>query len=289
MQSTIPQSGPVRAAQPRIIPPIKIQGIKSKLVPFIRENARWDGKGRWFEPFLGSGVVLFNIQPGRAAASDHNPHIAGFYQGISRGTITHHAVRRYLEKEGQRLAKEGGAYYYEIRDRFNSSHDPLDFLFLNRAGFNGLVRFNSKGGYNTPFCKKPGRFSKAYITKIVNQVYAVERLIRDNKWCFETADWRGALEGMRDNDFAYLDPPYYGRHANYYDTWSESDMADLAGFLIDRGTRFALSLWYENKYRRNDTIDRYFSGFAIHKHEHFYHLGSTENLRNSMVEALITG
>ena len=49
-----------------MIPPIKCQGIKSKLVPFINRIVDWSFKGRWIEPFMGSGVVGFNIIPGNA-------------------------------------------------------------------------------------------------------------------------------------------------------------------------------------------------------------------------------
>ncbi len=44
-----------------------------------------------------------------------------------------------------------------------SSRDPLKFLFLNRADFNGMIRLNRKGEFNVPFCKKPERFSKSHI------------------------------------------------------------------------------------------------------------------------------
>ncbi len=37
-----------------MIPPIKCQGIKSKLVPFIKRAVDWSFEGRWIEPFMGS-------------------------------------------------------------------------------------------------------------------------------------------------------------------------------------------------------------------------------------------
>ena len=271
------------------IPPIKTQGIKTKLIKFISENIDWSGKGKWVEPFFGSGVVLFNISPKKALATESNIHIVNLYKSIQSNKITSKKVREFLELEGAKLEKHGESYYYEVRDRFNEHGNPYDFLFLNRACFNGLMRFNSKGKFNVPFCRKPKRFSKSYVTKITNQVSWLSSLLKDKKyWKFEVMDWKKSVQNIAKNDFLYLDPPYYGRHTNYYDMWNEFDLHDLAEFLKETECSFALSLWYENKYRKNNDIQRYFSEFTINKHEHFYHVGSTEDLRNGMIEALIT-
>ena len=146
------------------VPPIKIQGIKTKLVPVIRENINMKTKAVWIEPFMGSGVVGFNIAPERAIFADTNPHIIRFYNQIKSGEITPNVVRTYLEKEGKLLAQEDSAHYYLVRKRFNTEHDPLDFLFLNRSCFNGMIRFNKEYEFNVPYGHKPQRFAKAYIT-----------------------------------------------------------------------------------------------------------------------------
>lgn len=62
-----------------VMPPIKLHGAKTRLVKFILSNISWDGKGKWVEPFLGSGVVLFNVQPERALVNDINPHNIRLY------------------------------------------------------------------------------------------------------------------------------------------------------------------------------------------------------------------
>ena len=93
---------------------------------------------------MGTGVVAFNLASKRALLCDTNPHLIAFYQGVSAGEITPEIVRNYLEIEGARLSAKGESHYYAIRDRFNEQHQPLDFLFLSRAGFNGMIRFNRK-------------------------------------------------------------------------------------------------------------------------------------------------
>lgn len=160
------------------VPPIKSQGIKTKLVPWIESIVPRDFKGTWIEPFMGTGAVAFNVAPRLAVLCDTNPHLINFYSAIARGDITPEIVKAYLIKEGASLLEKGEDHYYFIRDRFNAEHSPLDFLFLNRAGFNGMIRFNRKGGFNIPFCKKPNRFAQAYVTKITNQVAWVAFKIR---------------------------------------------------------------------------------------------------------------
>ena len=57
-----------------IVPPIKSQGIKTKLVPWIHSILPKQFDGVWVEPFMGTGVVAFNLAPQRAFLCDTNPH-----------------------------------------------------------------------------------------------------------------------------------------------------------------------------------------------------------------------
>ncbi|NPV87009.1 MAG: Dam family site-specific DNA-(adenine-N6)-methyltransferase [Anaerolineae bacterium] len=276
-----------RAVKQVVIPPIKCQGIKTKLVKFILGSICWDGRGRWIEPFLGSGVVLFNVQPQRALINDINPYIIQLYQMLYNRNLSPEQVRKYLTAEGKKLFLKGEEYYYLVRERFNKSGDPLDFIFLNRSCFNGIIRFNSKGEFNVPFCRKPDRFRPAYITKIVNQISQIYKIMQGKQWEFRIGDWRECLQDVTADDFVYLDPPYIGRHTDYYQQWSENDAAELARVAQNLPCGFALSMWKENKYRCNQHIANYWGGLAERTFHHFYHVGSTENLRNSMEEALL--
>jgi DNA adenine methylase len=269
------------------VPPIKCQGIKTKLIPFIAENIHWDGTGKWIEPFLGSGVVLFNMQPDKALVSDTNKHIIALYQQIQKATIDEVIVKEYLKNANEYLKKGGQDYYLEIRKQFNAFGNPLDFLFLNRSCFNGVMRFNSKGGYNVPFGHKPERFAQAYITKIIHQISWIKKMMKDKDWIFEVADWKTTMNQAQQNDFIYLDPPYIGRNADYFNTWDEKEANDLAATVQKLPCNFALSMWLENKYRKNDHIENHWNGLEIKTFTHFYHVGASEDLRNEMQEALV--
>ena len=203
------------------VPPIKTQGIKTKLVPLIKENVCLSEKTVWIEPFMGSGVVGFNIAPATAVFADTNPYIIDFYNQIKKGTITSYIVRQFLEEEGSILSVKDEAYYYEVRERFNECHNPLDFIFLNRSCFNGMIRFNKDFRFNVPYGHKPQRFSKAYITKITNQVAHIEELLKYNNWSFLCQSFEQTIRLADENSFIYCDPPYIGRHVDYYDSWDE--------------------------------------------------------------------
>lgn len=271
------------------VPPIKCQGIKTKLIPFIAQNIFWEGKGVWIEPFLGSGVVAFNLKPENALLCDTNQHIIKFYQSLQNNSINALLVKEQLEQMGAKLAQGGIDYYYEVRNRFNETGETMDFIFLNRSCFNGLMRFNSKGGFNVPFGHKPNRFAKAYITKIVNQVNNVQKIIRSRNWVFKVQDWAVTVGEAQKDDFIYLDPPYIGRHTDYFNSWSDNDARLLANISYNLPCKYALSMWLENKYRKNDHIENDWRSTEIKTMSHFYHLGATESLRNAMTEALVLG
>jgi len=275
---------------PPLVPPIKCQGIKTKLVSEIHALAAHCDYDRWVEPFCGSCVVPLNLQPERALLCDSNVHIVRLYQDIQAGRLTAPVARAFLTEAGEKLLSQGEDYYYAVRDRFNANPSSLDFLFLNRSCFNGVMRFNRSGGFNVPFCRKPNRFDQRYVTKITNQIRRIGEVIAAKDWTFEAADFRLTLQRVREGDFVYADPPYAGRHVDYFNSWSERDENDLADILKALPCEFVLSTWHSNEFRSNALLQRNWGDprFHLFTREHFYHVGSTEDLRHPMIEALIT-
>ena len=77
-----------------IVPPLKCQGIKTKLVRAIRALQPKTARGRWIEPFCGSCVVPFNVRPERALLCDSNEHIIQFYTDVQSGARTRPSASR---------------------------------------------------------------------------------------------------------------------------------------------------------------------------------------------------
>ena len=270
------------------VPPIKIQGIKTKIVPLIQKSVALSTDTVWIEPFMGSGVVGFNIAAKEAIFADINPYIIDFYNRIKARDITSQRVRAFLESEGKQLEAGDADYYYHVRDRFNKDHDALDFLFLNRSCFNGMIRFNRNYEFNVPYGHKPQRFSKAYVTKIVNQVRYIEDMMKTHSWTFICQSFEKTISMAGTSDFIYCDPPYIGRHVDYYDSWDEESEVALRDALLQSGAKFMLSTWDHNDYRRNTYVDKVWTFCNKTTRDLYYHVGAKEDNRNPVVEALLT-
>ena len=152
------------------------------------------------------------------------------------------------------------------------------------------MRFNRRDKFNVPYCHKDSRFAQAYITKIVNQVRSVAEIVTAFDWEFRVSDFNKTLDEATSKDFIYADPPYTGRHVDYFNSWSGNDENSLAARLKQVSCKFILSTWHSNEFRQNLLLHQNWEhqGFHIFTRKHFYHVGSSEALRHPMVEALIT-
>ena len=275
-----------------IIPPIKIQGKKTKIVPKIMEIA--DGLlsehpeiDTWVEPFLGSGVVAFNC-PGRikkVIVNDINPHIIKFYKGVADGIITSDKIREVFDIHNQNLLKDGYDYYNQIKDRFNQSFDTMDFLFLTRTGFNGVMRFNNSGKWNVPFCKLNNRLSKNVIEDLASSVDELSRLFKSKEFIFYNKSFEEVIESAPENSIFYCDPPYYGLQVQYFKGWGKEDEIRLNEMLKDK--MFIYSTWLEDGIRENMMINEYWGEYEIEGKKHKYNVAEKAEKRNQVTEGLI--
>ena len=275
-----------------IIPPIKIQGKKTKIVPKIMEIA--DGLlsehpeiDTWVEPFLGSGVVAFNC-PGRikkVIVNDINPHIIKFYKGVADGIITSDRIREVFDIHNQNLLKDGYDYYNQIKDRFNQSFDTMDFLFLTRTGFNGVMRFNNSGKWNVPFCKLNNRLSKNVIDDLASSVDELSRLFKSKEFTFYNQSFEEVIATAPKNSIFYCDPPYYGLQVQYFKGWGKEDEIRLNEMLKDK--MFIYSTWLEDGIRENMMINKYWGEYEIEGKKHKYNVAEKAEKRNQVTEGLI--
>jgi DNA adenine methylase len=106
--------------------------------------------GRYIEPFLGGGAMFFDGGPTSAILSDVNAKLIDTYKAIRKAPAR---VAANLQAHQNAHSKE---HYYAERDKLHE--DPIEqaaqFLYLNRACWNGLYRENLKGRFNVPIGSK---------------------------------------------------------------------------------------------------------------------------------------
>lgn len=156
--------------------------------------------GRYFEPFLGSGVVFFGLSPnGGCTLGDAIPELIECYRCVQDDSSR---VVGLLEKW-----QVDAASYYEVRSL--ASNDPFEraakFIYLNKTAFNGLYRVNKSGAFNVPF----GRPKNDRITTREDLAAASEALAGAELFA---QDFDATLANVQKGDLVYLDPPYVAGH-----------------------------------------------------------------------------
>lgn len=177
---------------------LKWAGGKYSLVEAISERLP-SGK-RLIEPFVGAGSVFLNSHYDEYLLSDINLDLVNLYQYVQTD------VDGYIEAARKWFAPEfnDAERYYETRARFNETTDIKErsvlFLYLNRHGYNGLCRYNKKGGFNVPF----GRYKKPYFPEKELRHFAE----KSKNATFVCESYEETFARAKQGDVIYCDPPY---------------------------------------------------------------------------------
>ena len=202
---------------------------------------------KYIEPFIGGGAVFFHLLPENSIISDNNPDLINCYNVIKEdveGLIKSLKKHKY-EKD----------YYYEIRalDRDQNAYADLSdvekasrSIYLNKTGYNGLYRVNSKGLFNVPF----GRHKNPKICDEEN-LRKVSQVLKNVK--IHLGSFEICLDFAKKGDLLYLDPPYFplsdtalftSYTKDIFDKSSQLKLFDVFKELNERGCYVLLSNSY---------------------------------------------
>ena len=104
-------------------------------------------------------------------------------------------------------------YFEMIRDRYNNTHNPLDFMFIMRTTTNGMPRYNQNGNFNNSFHITRNGILPNSLRKII---FEWNRILKQNDIKFTSCSYTDI--NPKDRDFVYLDPPYANTKGMYYGT-----------------------------------------------------------------------
>ncbi len=185
---------------------------QTPLQPFLK----WAGGKRWFvyhhdhllprsfkryiEPFLGGGAVFFSLCPPTAILSDSNHALVETYLAIREDW---RSVWRYLLDHQERHSKD---HYYACRAKiFQCQYaKAAQFIYLNRACWNGLYRVNLAGVFNVPIG------TKDTIVFDTDDFAAISEALRSVQ--LFSCDFEDTIDLARKDDFIFVDPPYTINH-----------------------------------------------------------------------------
>lgn len=175
-----------------------------------------------FEPFAGSAALTLAAADRELASryviSDKLRAVTGIWQGVLDSPLELAEEYRKIW-EGQH--EDPRAHFLHIRDEFNQSGNPAQFLYLAARCVKNAVRFNPKGEFNQSADHRrrgtnPIRMKKAILG--ASEILA-------GKAIADCIDYREVLIQSKPNDFVYMDPPYQGvssgrdkRYAEQLDT-----------------------------------------------------------------------
>jgi DNA adenine methylase len=259
---------------------LKWAGGKRSLVQAILATFPSDYMERaYHEPFLGGGAVFFTVKPQRGTVNDVNSRLVNFYRVIrDRPTeLVAEASKYPYERET----------YYRLRDRFNEGmlnmvEDAALLLYLNKTGYNGLYRVNSRGKYNVPF----GTYRNPTIVPQA-EIYAASEILR--RVDIRSEDFSYLLDAAHESDLVYLDPPYepLSRTSNFNTysptgfPWEEQvRLSKTIRELDARGVLFTLS--------NSEPVKKLYRGFKIMTVHVNRSINTKTNSRGPVREIIVT-
>ncbi|MEO6574229.1 MAG: DNA adenine methylase [Polyangiaceae bacterium] len=177
-------------------PFLKWVGGKRQLLPHLIARTPVSFR-RYFEPFVGGGALFFNLRPQNAVLADINERLIRTYRGVRDDVGSVIDLLRAYPYDSD--------FYYQTReidiDQRSDAEVAAWFIYLNRAGFNGLYRVNRKNRFNVSF----GRYTNPTICDADNLRLCSEALRGVE---LVVADFADVVRDAKRGDFAYFDPPY---------------------------------------------------------------------------------
>lgn len=186
-----------------VSPVLKWVGGKRQLLPEIHKYIP-KKITTYYEPFVGGGAVLFDIQPKKAIVNDINGELINLYKVIKND------VEELIKDLSKHRNEED--YFYAVRawDRDPVFYEKLSCVerasrvhYLNKTCYNGLFRVNQSGQFNSPF----GRYKNPNIENSIT-LRAVSKFFNEAHVEFRNTDFEEAVKGCRKGAFVYFDPPY---------------------------------------------------------------------------------
>lgn len=200
-----------------MVPFVKWAGGKRQLLDKISERLP-PIYNNYFEPFIGGGAVLLELQPKKALINDINASLINTYRIIANNPQEFIDRIRKIDSE---IGEDGKTYYYSLREYYNYKlmKEEFDtelaalFVFINKHCFNGLYRVNAKGLFNVPY----NNSKKSSINE--ESIIAVSKYLRNVT--IMLGDFEEACHDAKKGDLIFFDSPYAPLNPTSFESYTK--------------------------------------------------------------------
>lgn len=192
----------------------------------------------YHELFLGGGSIFYSlldtdIKVNKFVLNDKDKNLINLHEYLLKKPIDD-IINQY-KFHHESIKKHKSEYYYELRKEFNKNKESDIFLVLNRTCANGLIRYNSKGEFNSPFHHNRDGITPENLKNILEYY---QKLTYDKNIVFCNDNYE-KFTNFDELDMLYLDPPYSNSINSMY--MGKFDISLFEKWLENIKTKYILS------------------------------------------------
>lgn len=248
-------------------PVLKWPGRKTKLLKPLKVAIKNIGyqPDLYVEPFFGSGAVFFMLKNEglihKSNINDYLKELEIFYKTLKNKKNLDIFFSKYTklirQYNSQKSTDDRKEFYNKKRNSYNSLLSSINSLnneervnlsshlfFLNKTGFNGVYRKNSKGQYNVPHGRRAGSSQKIkFDFKDKENLKNLSNSLKNTK--ITSGDFSSSLFGLTRNDFVFFDPPYVENFVDYsekgFDSFKSVELSKALKQLKEKSVSFLMT------------------------------------------------
>lgn len=187
--------------------------------------------GQYIEPFVGSGAVLGTMAPKNGLAGDALKPLIDLWKLLQEDP---ERLYEHYKKCWISYQEDPKATYTQVLESFNKNQNPLDFAFISRSCYGGVIRFTKQGKMSTPIGPHNPISPESFKERMV---LWRERILNTN---FVHATFEETMAKAKKGDIVYCDPPYLDSQTILYgaqgfkltDLWKAIEKCKTRGALV---------------------------------------------------------
>ena len=241
--------------------PLNYIGSKSKIVDEIK-NYLPNDFNTFVDAFGGGFNVGINVKANLVIYNEINYFVQQLVESFKIKDTYNYLlyIRQMTKKFG--LKKANSESYLQARQYYNSlqleKRDPRLLYTIILYGYQQQIRFNNDHNFNNPVGMR------WFNDKVLEKMVSFSRVLKERNLTFKCCDFADLANGINQDSFVYMDPPYRLTMGSYndgkrgFEGWTiehEKRLFEFADKLNSNGIRFMISYVLEHGGKINAQLE----------------------------------